>query len=88
MGIKIDEEGVILKYIKYLISTSVIVSVILYFSNIAKDISLFVMHISMALQCTIIFWEFYKDNRKKEATLNAVAALLFWVVVFMDLCNS
>ena len=75
-----------MKYIKYLISISVIINAILYFSNIAKDISLLAMYISMALQFTILFWEFYKDNRKKEATLNAVAALLFWVVAFMNLC--
>ena len=74
-----------LKYIKNIISILIFICVILYFCNIEKSISSFILYLLIALQNTIIFWELYKDNKKEESILNAVVALMFWVIVFINI---
>ncbi|WP_434799273.1 hypothetical protein [Terrisporobacter vanillatitrophus] len=74
-----------MKYIKGIISILTIIAAILYFCNIEKGISSFVLYLLIALQNTIIFWELCKENKKKESILNAVVALMFWVIVFINI---
>lgn len=73
-----------LKYIRNIISILIVICAILYFCNIEKTISSSVLYLLVALQNTIIFWELYKSNKKKESILNAVAALIFWIIVFTN----
>lgn len=74
-----------MKYIKGIIAILTIIVSILYFSNIEKGISSFIMYLLIALQNTIIFWELYKDNKKEESILNAIVALMFWGIVFLNI---
>lgn len=74
-----------MKYIKGIIAILMIIVSISYFSNIEKGISSFIMYLLIALQNTIIFWELYKDNKKEESILNAIVALMFWGIVFINI---
>ena len=82
---KSNRGGILLKYIKNIISILIIICAILYFTNIEKGISSFIFYLLIALQNTILFCELYKDNKKEESTLNAVIALMFWVIVFINI---
>lgn len=73
-----------LKYIRNILSILIVICVILYFCNIEKTKSSSVLYLLVALQNTIIFGELYKSNKKKESILNAVAALIFWIIVFTN----
>lgn len=74
-----------MKYVKIIIATLLLTVLILYISNIERGIMSFVLHPLIASQFTIVFWESYKANKKKESILNAIIALMFWIIVFIKI---
>lgn len=77
--------GILLKYIKTILTILMIITFALYFLNIEKSNSTIFFMFLAALYNSIIFIEMNRENKKKDSIIYGFIAVMFWVNVFVRL---